>query len=299
MPDGGWRGFVKTLAFDVERGRTPVPKPTRKELDAYEKETGFTLPKGYRAFVLAVGPGKFVRTFNVTSPGYPKRKRDVSIEELNELYRETQTPNDLNEYSNDPERALRLRVFADSERGSFFGWDPKDVTDPDGHEYGVYELDRRYHVNRVADTFRGFVEDYILGDGFLRRIGGEWDEEDYGHRRAFRPALTPLTKGKKAKDGGGPRPLFPVAAGGVDLGTFALPRASDDDPSGKTRRLLIPPERFGEGGGNLLWTEVADGGDPVSMMWIPQSDAERAEMERFIEAAGRVNWDEAGPHNVG
>lgn len=89
---------------------------------------------------------------------------------------------------------------------------------------------------------------------------------------------------------------FLVAAGGLALGMFALPGDSADGPPRKVRRLVIPPERVGE---NLLWTEITDDGEAVPMLWVPKDDAERAEMERFIEAADRVDWDEPGPHEVG
>jgi len=98
--------------------------------------------------------------------------------------------------------------------------------------------------------------------------------------------------------GGTLRRSLLVVVVGLGLGTSAPPRGggSDGGPPRKIRRLVLPPERVGEG---LLWTEITDGGEAVPMLWTPADDAERAEMERFIEAAGRVDWDEPGPHDVG
>ncbi|SIN69664.1 hypothetical protein SAMN05444166_0195 [Singulisphaera sp. GP187] len=181
-----WDEFARTLEWRIEPGSKTLPKPKPMDFDAYEAKTEFRLPQSYRGFLLAAGPGRLCGEFNIASPGYPEHPR---IETLNREYRETQTPADLERYSNDMDRALRLHVFGYSDV-SFFGWDPREVTDPTRSESAVYELDRLYKVIRLADSFRGFLEDFVLGDGYLDRIGGEWDEDDFGPRREFMPVRT-------------------------------------------------------------------------------------------------------------
>lgn len=190
MSQKRWDEFVQTLQFRVEPGTKPVPKPTPKDFDAYEAKTGFKLPESYRGLLLATGPGRFVGEFNIAAPGNSTGGIRTSLEALNVHYHKTQSPADLERYSNDVNRALRLHVFSFSEGTLLIGWDPQEVTDPNRHEYGIYELDRLYKVNRLADTFHEFIEDFVLGDGYLERIGGEWDEDDFGPRREFQPAIT-------------------------------------------------------------------------------------------------------------
>ncbi len=73
------------------------------------------------------------------------------------------------------------------------------------------------------------------------------------------------------------------------LGTFALPPGSVDAPSDEVRRLLTPPTRSGD---NLVWAEVGDDGEARSMIWIPNGEADRVEMERFFETASAADRDE-------
>jgi hypothetical protein len=299
-----WDDFVKTLRMRVELGTEPLPKPKPEDLDAYEAKAALRLPESYRSFILAAGAGVLCRAFEIVSPGYPAQGR-ASIEELNDLYRETQTPDVLREYSNDPERALRLHIFCNCLiRNTFIGWDPREVTEPSRNEYAIYELQRTYGVRRLVDTFDGFVEDYVLGDGFLQCVGGEWDEDDFGPRREFMPAkrLTPRKRSrssvKASKKGGWRRGEgstgeakrgFKVLLGLEALGTFALPPGTGDAPADEVRRLLIPPTRSGD---NLVWTEVGDDGEARSMIWIPNGEADRVEMERFFETASAADRDE-------
>jgi hypothetical protein len=78
-------------------------------------------------------------------------------------------------------------LFGTTEWGDYVGWDRQDVTDPAGPEYGIYRLPHsRHEVERLAGSFREFVEGYCLGEGFLRDAPG-WDVEAEP-LRVFRPA---------------------------------------------------------------------------------------------------------------
>ena len=43
-------------------------------------------------------------------------------------------------------------------------------------------------VLNIAGSFREFIEEYCLGDGWVSEVGHEWDEEDMGSRMVFTPA---------------------------------------------------------------------------------------------------------------
>lgn len=76
------------------------------------------------------------------------------------------------------------------------------------------------------------------------------------------------------------------------------PTDSAGVPRPKCRRLVLPPERWGEEGDKLLWTEITEGGEAVSKMWVPTNGEDRAEMERFWEACQQIDWDDPGIHEV-
>jgi hypothetical protein len=83
------------------------------------------------------------------------------------------------------DRVLRLRYFCSKYKDAF-GWDPAEVCDPEGHEYAVYHIIEDGRVVRVADSFRGFVEDAALDMLTLP----DWDEEELGTPLRFRPAAS-------------------------------------------------------------------------------------------------------------
>lgn len=98
-----------------------------------------------------------------------------------------------------------------------------------------------------------------------------------------------------------------LAGAAVTIGRFALPEPSatgampapaSGEAVGRTRRLITPPRRWGPPPGNLLWTEIGADHSATTMVWIPATEHERAEMERFYEAAMEVDWDRLDVHEV-
>ncbi len=89
------------------------------------------------------------------------------------------------------------------------------------------------------------------------------------------------------------RRTFLVLAGAMSLGRFPLPPldSDDDGPGGETRRLLLAPSRWGPDDRNLLWTEVNESGEAVTMMWMPETPEEVEDLEAFAAAAAKVDWD--------
>jgi hypothetical protein len=172
-----------------------VPKPGTSALDAYEAATGFRLPESYSQFVLAFGPGELGGLFMIAAPGYPDHPdEDIDLGRMSRGFRkragfERRSDEDLAGWHDDPRRARRLVLFAKDIGPDYYGWDPEDVRDTEAHEYGIYALmhsDPR--VLNIAGSFREFIEEYCLGDGWVSEVGHEQDEEDPWPRMEFSPA---------------------------------------------------------------------------------------------------------------
>jgi Protein of unknown function (DUF4241) len=96
------------------------------------------------------------------------------------------------------------------------------------------------------------------------------------------------------------RRTFLVMMGTVKLGRFSLPVQRVGPAEGGVRptaggqdavrvcRLVQPPS-WSQDRGILVWSERREG-DVASMMWRPRSEEDRAEAERFYEAARVRSW---------
>lgn len=190
-----WHEFARTIRVR-EAYPGPVRWPSDRVLDAYEARAGLKLPEGYRRFIRLFGPGELAGRFSIASPGYPSFTYRVDMDRLNEDFR--RKPDDeLEEFWDDPERARRMVMFCSTGGVNYFGWDPREVTDPARHEYAIYEVPQGLDtIPRRAGTFREFLEGYCLGDGHLEERGGEWDEEELGPRRSFVPAAADKARGR-------------------------------------------------------------------------------------------------------
>ena len=67
---------------------------------------------------------------------------------------------DLRDQYGDLDHFRRLVNFANFEERDWV-WDPDDVTDAEAHEYGIYLVGRLGGLERVAGSFREFVEEKI------------------------------------------------------------------------------------------------------------------------------------------
>jgi hypothetical protein len=158
---GVWDDLKKRIAVRyTSDGKHRKPKP--KDLDRYEKESGFKLPDDYREFVLTFGPGTFGRGWEFSSPGFPKVDSDVDLAYMNRRFQEQNTPLHQD----------HVRFCGKEDFHGWWAWNPKDVTNPERHEYGIYLLLDDPPV-KVASTFREFVMSYALGGGFQEFEGQE------------------------------------------------------------------------------------------------------------------------------
>jgi len=84
------------------------------------------------------------------------------------------------------ERVRRCRYFCSAYKDTY-GWDPAEVTEPDTQEYAVYRIVEDGRIMRIADSFRGFVENTLLE---MLTLPG-WDEEELGTPLCFELATRP------------------------------------------------------------------------------------------------------------
>lgn len=182
-----WCEFYDSLVIKPMYGE-PIPKPTVAQLDQFEAETGFRLPRGYREYILVFGPGKLFSDWDIAAPGYGASWRwDLHAMHENMRPEEQWIGRHPMEHR---DRVRRCRYFCSKYKDAF-GWDPAEVCDSAAAEYAVYRIIEDGRVVRVADSFRAFVEDAALD--ILTCPG--WDEDELGPRLLFEPATKPAEPG--------------------------------------------------------------------------------------------------------
>lgn len=129
---------------------------TNADLDAFEADRGFKLPKSYREFAKTIGSCSFtgdgLSGYSIAAPGvgdYTWHDLDQFNIIMKELLADDFEPED-------PEIGPRLIFFA-SDNDAQYGWDPEEVTDNESHEYAIWV---RYdgYWREDASTFEEFVK---------------------------------------------------------------------------------------------------------------------------------------------
>jgi hypothetical protein len=145
-------------------------------LNRFEGTIGLPLPRSYRAWVHQFGPGELGGYFRIYAPAVlDSRHPGYDIEAENANWRD---PDGFWASTAAPEVVARLICFSDTIGGDACFWDPADLQDEAGHEYGIYALSHGSmdaKVNRIATTFKEFIESVCLGSGFVQIAGG-WGE---------------------------------------------------------------------------------------------------------------------------
>jgi hypothetical protein len=171
---GDWDELKERLVIRfASEGAARTSSP--EDLDRFEAESGFTLSDDYREFAVAFGPGTYGRGWQIKAPGFSGAGRGRA--DLARLYQALQ----------DVHPGL-IAFCGKEEFHGWFAWDPEDVTDPVGHDYGVYLLggptggDPDAKPIKVASTFREFVMSFALGQGFKRSEfnGGSYEYDESG-----------------------------------------------------------------------------------------------------------------------
>jgi hypothetical protein len=189
-----WRAFYDSLVIRPMHGET-VPRPTVSQLDRFEAETGFRLPRSYREYILVFGPGRLFSDWDIAAPGYAASWL-WDLRALDEMMRPEERWIDRHPEA-ERDRVRRCRYFCRKYKDAF-GWDPAEVCDADAHEYAVYRIIEDGRVVRVAGSFRGFVEEAALE---ILTLPG-WDEAELGPRLLFEPAARAAEPGAAADRAG-------------------------------------------------------------------------------------------------
>lgn len=225
--EGPWSAVYDRIELRTDDESVPLPTP--EDLDAFQAESGFTLPASYRAFVLRFGPGRFNNNAEITvaSPGYPKDLTWHDLARLNRYYGfARRSDKDLAEMypDEDLDRIRGLVVFGNDNGGDAYAFDSRDPTDPARHECGVNLLPRHGPPKRLAKTFDGFVGKHVIG----RRKSETYRANTLGHSRDYDVVEAFLN------DTGWP--LGP----GQDVGDFAegLPSVMHCSPRGELARAF-------------------------------------------------------------
>jgi hypothetical protein len=160
----------------VRRERLEILRPPTEvinsALERIEKLFHTPLPQSYKEFIHLFGPGEIGEYFRIFGPSIEgfqdcgsslEREREVWPEYLTSVGR-----SDLGE---------RVICFSTTIGGDATFWDPRDVRDPNEHEYGIYVHSRDAMTGKVdfiAGSFQAFIEEVCLGKGF-EIIVKTWD----------------------------------------------------------------------------------------------------------------------------
>lgn len=165
-----------------------LPRPTSDMIDAFHRQTSFTLPTGYIEYIKVFGPGELAWKYNIKAPGYPLQGSAVDLNTFNTVTHANIDGSRVIAHFPEPAQARRLYYFCDTGGSGLIAWDPEDIQHQATNEYGIFVLRvGEASVVKIADSFQDFVEDVCLGEENLRIPG--WDEDDLGPRRFFFPAL--------------------------------------------------------------------------------------------------------------
>jgi hypothetical protein len=157
MKEHDWTSVLSR--FDIYEGGKLKPVEA-SALSAFERSNSFLLPTSYRGYCQTFGPGFLTRPCNYCICVPLAKSKRFNIDFLNQMVKSQE-----NNYAADVDQINRSIFFATDIGTSEFFWDPTDITDKKDSEYGVYVLYRDYKVERLSDSFWGFINEICLGTG--------------------------------------------------------------------------------------------------------------------------------------
>jgi hypothetical protein len=200
MSERDWQTLYDSLEIQKSSDTPKGMKPTAATLSEYEAATGFKLPLDYCDFIKVFGPGELGRVFRIKAPGYPTPGYPTDLGAFNSSF---------DEFRHDPakigvyERQVqfkRLHFFAATDAGEAIAWDP-NFHDVDRDDYAVYILLRSSDAPELlAVSFKKFIFDVCLGDGYSRLFAEEthWDTAKNGNQLVFWPWIDADCQGSAA-----------------------------------------------------------------------------------------------------
>jgi hypothetical protein len=162
-----WQEFLSQVP--LEPSFQPVPPLAVDVLDVYEQGSGVQLPRSYREFMLRLGPGELGfppggegEEYQIVAPPSPGSNAGADLTALTHEYHsasglEQRADEDLGQEYGDAGRVRRLILFASTFGGDRYGWDPEDVRDPEGPEFGIYRVPHGGPLEYAAASFSEFV----------------------------------------------------------------------------------------------------------------------------------------------
>jgi predicted DNA-binding WGR domain protein len=252
-----------------------VAKPTLQDLDAFEAASGFLLPRSYRDFALAFGPGELAQQFKIYTPGaFSKRNEQNGLAHFNESYRTWKK-----HFAGSPsltEQAKRMIVFSTTVGGDSIGWDPEDVCDTVNHEYGIFNITRHNDVERIGNSFEKFILDYCLGMGYFRFWGLKEEWVIDGDQQCFNPAsdLEPVPKAKR------PAARKPSSARRKGSREEDKTLTGKRDPASKSTRRRF---EFSDGTSDKFW-EIEHHGSTVTVCFGRRGSSGQTKSKTFSSA---------------
>ncbi|MCC7423423.1 MAG: hypothetical protein IT428_24365 [Planctomycetaceae bacterium] len=134
-------------------------------------------------FICLLGPGDFTGTFTIAAPDSANAGPRCDLTTLNSDFHRYNPESQLREYHRDPESVLRMFAFGVTFRGDFVGWDTRHVTSSRPREYRVLLLSRAAEeTDVIAETFEEFVNDWCLGNKYLRLSPEEQEDPEWAKR---------------------------------------------------------------------------------------------------------------------
>jgi hypothetical protein len=189
MSQQDWKQLYDSLEIEITPGTPKGVKPAQAIISEYEAATGFKLPLDYCEFIQVFGPGELGRVFRIKAPGYPTMGYPTDLGAFNSSFDASRNdPAKLGVYERQ-EQFKRLHFFAATDGGEAIAWDP-NFHDPDRHDYGIYILLGSSDAPELlAVSFKKFIFDACLGDGYYRLFAEEthWDTARMGNQRVFSP----------------------------------------------------------------------------------------------------------------
>ena len=180
-----WGEFHRKLLIDPGYGEA-VARPTAAQLDGFEAETGFRLPRSYREYIQVFGPGQLLTDWAVAAPGH-KRGWFYDLHTMGENMRPERRW--IGHHPEEHRDRVRRCVYSPSKYKDAYGWDPAEVTDPDAHR-----VRRLPHPGgRQSQAHRGVLPGVRGGgDAYILTCPG-WSDGDpsLGPRLVFEPYAEP------------------------------------------------------------------------------------------------------------
>ncbi len=156
MATNDWKSVLAKL--DVTGGS--VNPVTAKEIAQFEAETKFLLPKSYCGYCTTIGPGILVTpdSYKISVPG--AKSEHYNLLTFNDVMKVVEgKPSIIRELF------ARSWLFAVDIGNGLYFWDPLEITRPGDNEYAIYIMYEDYKLDRLADTFWGFVTKICLVSG--------------------------------------------------------------------------------------------------------------------------------------